>query len=58
MENRGVPTLTEQLLPSIWMFLSRTGLTIFPPIRMPVVLQYKMFVPDFRLTYNTDECPQ
>ena len=32
------------------MFLSSTGLTIFPPTRMPVVLQYKMFVPDLRLT--------
>lgn len=37
-------------LPSIWMFLSSTGLTIFPPTRMPVVLQYRMFVPDFRFT--------
>lgn len=38
--------------PSIWMFLSNTGLTFLPPTRMPVVLQYRMFIPDFRLTWR------
>lgn len=32
--------------------MSSTGLTIFTPTRMPVVLQYRMFVPDFRFTYK------
>lgn len=32
------------------MFFSNTGFTIFPPTRIPVVLQYRMFVPDLRVT--------
>lgn len=34
------------------MFFSNTGFTIFPPTRIPVVLQYRMFVPDLRFTWN------
>lgn len=35
------------------MFFISTGLTAFPPSRMPVVLQYRILVPDFRFTCNT-----
>lgn len=51
------------VLPSMWTFFSRTGLTTLAPIRIPAVLQYKMLVPDFRFTLNTSirdqglECP-
>lgn len=38
--------------PSIWMLLISAGFTIFPPTKMPVVLQYRMFIPDLRLTFD------
>ena len=37
-------------IPSIVIFFTSTGLTALEPIRMPVVLQYSMFVPDFNIT--------
>ena len=39
-------------IPSIVIFFTNTGLTALEPIRMPVVLQYSMFVPDFNITYK------
>lgn len=39
-------------IPSMVMFFTSTGLTALEPIRMPVVLQYRMFVPDFSITYR------
>lgn len=43
--------------PSIWMFLSSTGLTIFAPTVTPVVLQYSTFVPDFNVTCVGEKAP-
>ena len=39
-------------IPSIVIFFTKTGLTALEPIRMPVVLQYNMFVPDFSITWK------
>lgn len=39
-------------IPSMVMFFTSTGLTALEPIRMPVVRQYRMFVPDFSITYR------
>lgn len=49
MDN-GLRLTAQPLLPSIVMFFTRTGFTTFDPMRIPVVLQYNIFVPDFKVT--------
>jgi hypothetical protein len=46
------PEAQSYEIPSMVIFFTSTGLTALEPIRMPVVLQYRIFVPDFSITYR------